>query len=283
MYSLNLDNNAEVIALSGVVNISADNQLFAVEIGTKLLATDTLLIENDASVTVQYADGSILTYDQTSPSVVEELPDEIDEETLAEESVSIQAAIQDAIASGDNDLDLPATASGGNTSQGGISFVTVERDGNDVIIGSDFSTQIIGSDFSAQGLNSPTANSVLTPIIQSTNIEPFIPELELSLSSSINHQGRLVSISGQIDNAGQNAVVTLTITDANGTTVIINNVPVAEDGSYLINNVDISSLAEGALNVNVTVTDTNSQTIESNSSFTYDATAPNSPDRKSVV
>ncbi|WP_435276169.1 Ig-like domain repeat protein [Psychrobium sp. nBUS_13] len=282
MYSLNLDNNAEVIALSGVVNISADNQLFAVEIGTKLLATDTLLFESDASFTVQYADGSILTYDKTSPSVVEKLPDEIDEETLAlaEESVSIQdeiTAIQDAIASGDNDLDLPSTASGGNTSQGGISFVTVERDSNEVIIGSDFSTQIIGSDFSAQGLNSPTANSVLTPIIQSTDIEPFIPELELSLSSSINHQGRLVSISGQINNAGQNAVVTLTITDANGTTVIINNVPVAEDGSYLINNVEISSLAEGALNVAVTVTDTNSQTIESNSSFTYDATAPNSP------
>ncbi|MGB0835880.1 MAG: Ig-like domain repeat protein, partial [Psychrobium sp.] len=271
MYSLNLENNAEVVGLSGVVNISADNQLHHVEIGTKLLKSDTLIMEENASVTIQYTDGSIVTYDQEAPSVQDELPDEFNEEEAAEET-SIQdeiQAIQDAIASGGGDIETPATASGGNESQGGISFVSVERDDN---------TSIIGTDFSSEGLDTSTADSVDTPEIESNSAD-FIPDSEISLSTSINPSTGLVFVSGIVTNAGPNPVVTLTITDASGTNapIVVSDVPVAPDGSYSIDSVNISALAEGQLTVNVSVTDDNAQTSEAETNFTYDVSAPNSP------
>jgi len=271
MYSLNIESNAQVIALTGTINRFFNDKLVPLRVSNNVVINDILVIEADSTVTLQYSDGSVFTYTQNDLPIFKEIPVTTNESLTDVNQSNITddiAAIQQKINDGHGDLDLPATASGENASQGGISFVSLERDGNE---------SVISSSFVSETLTITTATAVNSQQVSTAMQEDAIADSSVTFVQSIDHPNQSISLSGAVINNGPNSLITLVITDVSNTTVTINNVTTDALGNYIIDGVDISTLADGNLNIQVSVIDDNNQTTNSTDSVFFDSTPPPSP------
>jgi len=271
MYSLNIENNAQVIAVTGTVSRYIDKKLLPLRIGDNVVMSDILVIDADSNITLQYSDGSIITYTPNDLSSFEPTTHSVNEPIVETNQSNITgdiAAIQQTITDGNGDLELPATASGGNGNQGGISFVSLERYGNE---------SIVSSSFLSNALSNTTANSVENRLFNSNPQDTVIADFGVTIVHSIDHPNQSINLSGEVVNNGPNSLITLTITDINNATVIINNIAVDDFGNYIINGLDISTLSDGNLNIEVSVIDDNNQSSSITDSVLFDSTPPQPP------
>ncbi len=149
--------NAQIVKIDGHIELATDLKILKLALGDQLIAGESLALSQGASVTLQYADGTVesLTFSGLNESQFltnNRQEDSIDEIIAATEQPTALAsnddlneiaAIQDLIESGEGDLDLPATAAGGNASEGGTGFTSIDRTADETLATAGFDTSAL--------------------------------------------------------------------------------------------------------------------------------------------
>ncbi|WP_034900365.1 retention module-containing protein, partial [Paraglaciecola psychrophila] len=141
--------DTQIVDVSGLVQ-SATDQNTALQKGDNLVAGKVLILAQDSEVTLIFEDGTeqlitgtpdeiLATNDQISQQASTLTPSQtLNGETPNNVQGDIDA-IQASIESGD-DIDLPDTTAGGLTGNEGTDFVSLDRQGNELLAGAGYET-----------------------------------------------------------------------------------------------------------------------------------------------
>ena len=218
--------NAQIVKIDGHIELATDLKILKLALGDQLIAGESLALSQGASVTLQYADGTVesLTFSGLNESQFltnNRQEDSIDEIIAATEQPTALvsnddlneiAAIQDLIESGEGDLDLPATAAGGNASEGGTGFTSIDRTADETLATAGFDTSAL--------INAiPTVNQQSESTSEQAIAQLFAPAISfIQDSNSDNYLNALESapatlITIGLDNTNAKAGDTLIVND----------------------------------------------------------------------
>ena len=149
MQNFTISKDAQIVDVNGLVH-TGTSQSTALQIGDSLGSGSVLTLTRGSEITLGYTDGSEqkitaeeLLADNTqtteSASITAIAQSQTSNETTPDDVQADIDAIQALIESGD-DLDLPDTAAGGLTANEGTDFVTLDRDGNQLLAGAGYDT-----------------------------------------------------------------------------------------------------------------------------------------------
>nr|WP_297347761.1 retention module-containing protein [uncultured Glaciecola sp.] len=141
--------DAQIIDISGVVQ-TGSSQNTVLQKGDSLAAGNVLTFAQDSEITLVFDDGAeqiitgtpdetLATNDQISQQASTLTTTQVLNEETPENVQADIDAIQALIESGD-DVDLPDTSAGGLTGNEGTDFVTLERQGNELLAGAGYDT-----------------------------------------------------------------------------------------------------------------------------------------------
>jgi hypothetical protein len=229
--------DAQIVDVSGLVQTATD-QNTALQKGDSLTSGTVLTLGQDSEITLAFEDGTEQRI-TGAPDETLAANDQISQQdsTLTPRQTSngetpdnVQAdieAIQASIESGD-DVDLPDTAAGGLTGNEGTDFVTLDRDGNELLAGAGYETA---------ELNNPLATTE-DPELFARDTQPTITQSDTNTVTEDNiANGNVLTNDSDADDdltvesftvAGDPALYT------SGQTAIVENgnLLLNQDGSY---------------------------------------------------
>jgi hypothetical protein len=154
MQNFTTPKDAQVVYVLGTVQIDTSKST-ELQIGESLASETVLLLAQGSEVTLAYADGTeqkitneydVLygSDDQALESVSETALAQTSSETTPDNVQADIDAIQAAVESGD-DIELPDTAAGGLAANEGTGFITLDRNGNELLAGAGYDTTELDS------------------------------------------------------------------------------------------------------------------------------------------
>ncbi|WP_161603937.1 retention module-containing protein, partial [Paraglaciecola arctica] len=226
MQNFTISKNAQIVDVNGLVQ-TGSSQNTALQIGDSLVSGTVLTLSQGSEITLIFDDGSeqkitaepetLLASDAqtTEPvSITTTVQSQTSNETVSDNVQADIDAIQALIESGD-DLDLPDTAAGGLTANEGTDFVTLDRDGNQLLAGAGYDTAELDN------LAGATDVPVLVDPIDNVNALPEAVNDTFDMDENTELAGSLLGNDDLGDEA--TTVTAFDSTSANGGTVTVDS------------------------------------------------------------